>query len=97
LATAIRFAYMDRGEGQVKAPNLRIVNLRLGRNFVFGTRRFEAAFDTFNLLNAGTDQQFLNGGNQLYSSNYARRPDGSFLGVNRQPPRSGQLTVRYVF
>lgn len=97
LATAIRFAYGDRGEGQIKAPNLRIVNLRLGRNFVFGTRRFEAAFDTFNLLNAGTDQQFLNGGNQLYSSNYARRPDGSFLGVNRQPPRSGQLTVRYVF
>ena len=82
--------------GQIKAPNLKILNLRLGRNFVLGRRRFEAAFDTFNLLNAGSDQQFLNGGNQLFSANYAARPDGSFLGVNRQPPRSGQLTVRYV-
>ena len=97
LATVIRFANADRGAGQIKAPNLKILNLRLGRNFVFGRRRFEAAFDTFNLLNAGTDQQFLNGGNQLYSTNYAARPDGSFLGVNRQPPRSGQVTVRYVF
>ena len=97
LATAIRFANADRGIGQIKAPNLKILNLRLGRNFVLGRRRFEAAFDTFNLLNAGSDQQFLNGGNQLFSANYAARPDGSFLGVNRQPPRSGQLTVRYVF
>jgi hypothetical protein len=97
LATAIRFAYADRGQGQIKAPNLKILNLRVGRHFIFGSRRFEVAFDTFNLLNADTDQQFLNGGNQLYSSNYAERPDGSFLGVNRQPPRSGQLTVRYVF
>jgi len=97
LATAIRFANADRGAGQIKAPNLKILNLRLGRNFVFGRRRVEAAFDTFNLLNAGSDQQFLNGGNQLYSANYAARPDGSFLGVNRQPPRSGQATVRYVF
>jgi hypothetical protein len=97
LATTIRFAYADRGTGQIKAPSLRILNLRIGRHFVLGRRRLEAAFDTFNLLNAGSDQQFLNGGNQLYSSNYAARPDGSFLGVNRQPPRSGQLTVRYVF
>ena len=97
LGTAIRFANADRGICQTKAPNLKILNLRLGRNFVLGRRRFEAAFDTFNLLNAGSDQQFLNGGNQLFSANYAARPDGSFLGVNRQPPRSGQLTVRYVF
>jgi hypothetical protein len=97
LATTIRFARATRGDGQIKAPFLNVLNVRIGRNFVFGTRRFEAAFDMFNLLNGATDQQFFDGGNQLYSSNYALKADGSFFGVNRQPPRAGQVTVRFVF
>jgi hypothetical protein len=97
LATTIRFAYPTRGDGQIKANYLKVINLRAGRTFAFGQRRFEAAFDIFNLLNGAVDQQFLDGGNQLYSSNYALKPDGSFFGVNRQPPRAGQLTVRCLF
>jgi hypothetical protein len=97
LATTIRFAYPTRGDGQLKAPYLKVVDVRLGRNFAFSTRRLEVSFDIFNLLNSDADQQFFNGGNQLYSSNYALQRDGSFLGTNRQPPRSGQFTVRYGF
>ncbi|MBI1872260.1 MAG: TonB-dependent receptor [Acidobacteria bacterium] len=96
LATTIRFAGKDRGDKQIKAPYLNVINLRVGRNFGFGSRRLETAFDVFNLLNAGTDQQFFDGGNQLYSSNYAIRDD-KFFGVNRQPPRQGQFTVRFTF
>jgi hypothetical protein len=96
LATTIRFAGKDRGDQQVKAPYLNVLNLRIGRNFRFGATKLETAFDIFNLLNAGTDQQFFDGGNQLYSSNYAIK-DGEFFGVNRQPPRQGQLTIRFSF
>jgi hypothetical protein len=97
LATTIRFAYADRGQGQIKAPYLNVLNVRIGRNFSFGARRLETAFDIFNLFNGATDQQFFDGGNQIYSSNYALTSHGSFYGVNRQPPRGGQLTVRAVF
>jgi hypothetical protein len=96
LATTIRFAGKDRGDQQVKAPYLNVLNLRLGRNFRFGSRRLETAIDIFNVMNADTDQQFFDGGNQLYSSNYAIQ-NGTFFGVNRQPPRQGQVTLRFSF
>ncbi len=50
----------------------------------------------FNLFNADTDQQFFDGGNQQYSSNYAIK-DGEFFGVNRQAPRQGQVAMRFAF
>ena len=90
LATTIRFAGKDRGDKQIKAPYLNVLNLRVGRNFSLGARKIETSFDVFNVLNADTDQQFFDGGNQLFSSNYAVK-DGAFFGVNRQPPRQGQL------
>jgi Carboxypeptidase regulatory-like domain/TonB dependent receptor len=96
LATTIRFAGKDRGDGQIKAPYLNVLNVRVGRNFRFGSRRLDVAFDVFNVLNGDTDQQFFDGGNQLYSSNYAIQ-NGEFYGVNRQPPRQGQLTLRFSF
>ena len=96
LATTIRFAHANRGEGQIKAPYLNLVNLRVGRIFTFGKRKLDVSFDVFNLFNADTDQQFFDGGNQLYSSNYAIK-DGEFFGVNRQPPRQGQVTMRFAF
>jgi hypothetical protein len=96
LATTIRFAHRNRGEGQIKAPYLNVVNLSVGRIFNFGARKLNVSFDVFNLLNADTDQQFFDGGNQLYSSNYAIQ-DGEFFGVNRQPPRQGQVTMRFTF
>jgi hypothetical protein len=105
LATTIRFcgsptlpcsANPTRGEGQIKAPNLIIWNMRFGKDFKFGgPNRFTAAVDVVNLLNADADQQFQTGGNQLYSPNFAIKADGSFLGQTRQPPRSFQLSFRY--
>ena len=96
LATPIRFAHANRGEGQIKAPYLNVVNLRVGRIVNFGKRKLDVSCDVFNLLNAAADQQFFDGGNQLYSSNYAIN-DGVFFGVNTQPPRQGQVTMRFTF
>lgn len=97
LATTIRFAYGDRGEGQVEGPAIVSWNARVGRDFRFGARQVEVAVDVFNITNRGAVQAFLGGGNQLYSPNFAKRPDGSFIGSTVQPPRSAQLSVRFVF
>jgi hypothetical protein len=97
LATTIRFANSNRGEGQIQGPAIVAWNARVGRDFRFGARRLEAAFDVFNITNRGAVQSFLAGGNQTYSPNFARRPDGTFIGSSVQPPRSGQVTVRFVF
>jgi hypothetical protein len=97
LATTIRFAYSDRGEGQIKAPNLVVWNLRFGKTFSFRGQSVEAAVDIFNVTNRGAAQQFLGGGNQLYSANYAVAPDGSFRGTSLQFARSSQLLLRYTF
>jgi len=96
LATTIRFADANRGEGQIKAPYLNLVNLRVGRIFRVAKRTLDVSFDVFNLFNGDTDQQFFDGGNQLYSSNYAIK-DGEFFGVNRQAPRQGQVSLRFAF
>jgi hypothetical protein len=67
------------------------LNLRLGRNFPVGSRRLETAIDLFNIANAGADQDFRNpGANQQFSPQYT-------LTMSRQPPRSGQVMVRFVF
>lgn len=97
LATTIRFANGDRGEGQIEGPAIIAWNARVGRDFKMGSRRFEASLDVFNITNRGAVQTFLGGGNQTYSPNFAKRADGSFIGSSVQPPRSAQFTVRFVF
>lgn len=97
LATTVRFAYGDRGEGQLEGPAIVAVNARIGRDVRIGSRRIEAALDVFNITNRGAVQSFLGGGNQTYSPNFARRPDGTYIGSSVQPPRSAQLTLRFVF
>jgi hypothetical protein len=98
LATTIRFAFPTRGEGQIKAPNLIIWNIRAGRDFTLGGRKFDIGVDVINVTNRHADQQFQGGGNQLYNTtNYAIAPDGSFRGQTRQAPRSAQLSLRYAF
>ncbi len=84
LATTHRFAYATRNDGQIEAPNLIMWNLRVGRSLKFGTRSFQANLDVFNVTNRGADQQFLTGGNQLGTPNYAIAADGSFNGASRQ-------------
>jgi hypothetical protein len=98
LATTIRFAFPTRGEGQIKAPNLIMWNIRVGRDFAFGARKLSVGFDVINVTNRAADQQFQGGGNQQYNTtNYAIAPDGSFRGQTRQGPRSGSLSIRYAF
>jgi TonB-dependent receptor-like protein len=98
LATTIRFAYATRGDGQIKAPNLLIWNVRVGRDFLIAGRKFDIGLDIINVPNRDADQQFQSGGNQLYNTtNYAIAPDGSFRGQTRQAPRSAQLSLRYQF
>ena len=90
LATTIRFAFPTRGEGQLKSAPINVWNVRLGRNFQFGTRRLETAVDIFNVINAGEFQAWNAGSNQLYSSNYN-------IGQQRQQPRAAQLWLRFAF
>jgi len=97
LATTIRFVGPTRGDGQLQADALSMLNLRAGKDFKFGNQRLELAFDVFNALNGNTFQQFKSGGNQTYSSNYGIAADGSMQGQSRQFARSGQFSVRYAF
>jgi hypothetical protein len=90
LATAIRFAYPTRSDGQFELPPLQYANFRIGREFKLQTYRFGVNLDMFNLPNLGKYQGFLSGANQLYSSNYG-------LGGEVQPPRSVQLELRFIF
>jgi hypothetical protein len=97
LATTIRFATGNRGEGQIEGPAIVAWNARVGRDLRFGSRRLEVSLDVFNITNRGAVQSFLGGGNQTYSPNFALRPDGTYIGSSVQPPRSGQLNLRFVF
>lgn len=98
LATTIRFANATRGDGQIKAPNLIIWNVRAGKDFKVAAQHLNIAVDIINVLNHDADQQFQTGGNQLYNTtNYAIAPDGSFRGQTRQPPRAAQISFRYMF
>jgi Carboxypeptidase regulatory-like domain/TonB-dependent Receptor Plug Domain/TonB dependent receptor len=97
LATTVRFAYANRGEGQVQAPAQHLLGLRLGKQIKLRSTGLEIAVDVLNLLNSDADQEFLGGGNQLYSPNFAAAPDGSFRGQSRVFPRSLQLSARLTF
>jgi hypothetical protein len=97
LYSAIRFVGPTRGDGQLEADALQVLNLRFGKNFRFGNQKLEVAYDIFNALNGDTFQQFKSGGNQLYSANYGRNADGTMQGQSRQFARAGQLSVRFAF
>jgi hypothetical protein len=91
LATAWRFAYATRSDGQVLNEATRYLQLNLGREFTLGgARRFEASLGMFNVFNTGAYTQWNDGANQLNSPNYLSR-------FNRHPPRAFQLSFRYKF
>ena len=59
LATRIRFYYPTRGEGQVKAPDVHTINVKVGKMFVLGPRAsLELSANVFNLLNAGNYTEY---------------------------------------
>jgi len=91
LATAWRFAYATRSEGQILNEATRYLQLNLGREFNLGaTRRIEASLGIFNVFNTGAYTQWNDGANVLNSPLYLSR-------FNRHPPRAAQMTFRYKF
>jgi hypothetical protein len=90
LATVIRFAYPNRGEGQLRTPHFHTWNVRVGRRFSAGRITWDGAFDLFNATNNGADLGFQSGANQTYSPLFG-------VTMFRQLPRSGQVTLRMTF
>ncbi len=90
LATAWRFAYGTRSDGQVRNETARFLQLQLGRDFRFGDRAVQATLGIFNVFNTGAHTQWNDGANQLNNPNYLSR-------FNRHPPRAFQLTLGYKF
>jgi hypothetical protein len=93
LATRIRFYHKDRGDGQVKAPDVYTLNLKVGRTFGTGTgREVEVAANIFNALNGGDYTEYARtGANRIYN------PQNFLTYTNPQTPRALQLeaTVRF--
>jgi hypothetical protein len=87
LATRIRFYHPTRGEGQVKAPDVHTLNLKVGRTFSAGAgRSVEVAANIFNVLNGGDYTEYARtGANRIYNQQ-------NFLTyTNPQTPRALQL------
>ncbi len=90
LATTYRFAYKDRGTGQIFCPWLIQWNTLVGREFKLTDRQsVEADLNIYNITNNGAGQQFVNG-NNISSATF-----GSLQNV--QLPRSAQISLRYHF
>jgi hypothetical protein len=91
LATAWRFAYGTRSEGQVLNEATRYLQLNVGREFHLGTQqRVEANLGIFNVFNTGAHTQWNDGANILNGPLYLSR-------FNRHPPRAFQISFRYKF
>jgi hypothetical protein len=90
LATTYRFAYKDRGTGQIYCPWLLQWDGVVGRSFrITDHQSIEADLNIYNIANGGTAQQFVNGNNKASST------FGTLQNV--QLPRSAQFSVRYTF
>jgi hypothetical protein len=106
LATTVRFAYSDRGTGQLQAPTLLFWDSRLSKTFkISDSKNFEVGANITNITNNATQQEFLGGSsttastgsNQIGSINFAYNAQGVFQGQNRQAARAFQLTGKFVF
>ncbi len=87
LATRNRYVYSNRGEGQVQAPTINTLGLKVGKVLKFQRYEVEVSGNAFNLLNGGNYTQYsYNSAYQSWSSNF-------LLMVNQQPARAFQLTV----
>jgi hypothetical protein len=90
LATTYRFAYANRGQGQIWCPWLIQWDAVGGREFHISEHQsILTELNIYNLLNKGAAQQFVNG-NNIASSTF-----GSLQNI--QLPRSAQVSVRYSF
>jgi hypothetical protein len=93
LATRMRFAYSTRGDGQVMAPAVKTLGLKIGKKVnLTRVHSIEVAGNIFNILNAGDYTQYnYNGANEQFNTaNYLQMR-------NQQPARALQATVVYRF
>jgi hypothetical protein len=90
LATAWRFAYGTRSDGQTLNETARYLQLNLNRSLRFGSRSIETGLGIFNVFNTGAHTQWNTGANRLNTSLYEAR-------FNRHPPRAAQVTVGVKF
>ncbi len=91
LATTYRFAYANRGIGQIWCPWLYQFNTLVGREFRITDRQsIEADLNVYNILNEASAQQFVNGNNKSATATFGTTQ-------NIQVPRSGQISLRYKF
>jgi hypothetical protein len=87
LATRNRYVFSNRGEGQVQAPMITTVGLKVGKVLRYQRYQVEVAGNFFNVLNGGDYTQYsYNSAYQSWSSNF-------LLMVNQQPARAFQLTI----
>jgi len=88
LATRNRFVYGTRGEGQILAPAVKTLGLKVGKIVrLGGSREFELSGTIFNILNAGYFHQYT------YSTAYATWSSNFLQMRSRQNPRALQLTM----
>jgi hypothetical protein len=88
LSTRNRFVYDTRGEGQIQAPAVKTLGLKIGKVFRFANaRQVEVAGSLFNLFNAGGFHQFT------YSTAWATYSPNFLQMRSRQNPRALQLTI----
>lgn len=92
LATRMRFVYPTRGDGQVMAPAVKTLGLKVGKIIALGgSRQAEIAANVFNILNAGDYTQYnYSGASEVFNPNYLQMR-------NQQPARALQMTVVYRF
>ena len=93
LSTRSRYLFATRGDGQVMAPAVKTLGLKIGKKIPLGgTRSAEIAANVFNVLNAGDYTQYnYNGADEIFNTaNYLQMR-------NQQPARAMQLTMVFRF
>lgn len=92
LSTRMRFVNATRGEGQVQAPAIKTLGLKLGKSVrLGGSREVELAANLFNLLNDGNYSQYnYSGANEKFNPNFLQLR-------NQQPARGFQATAVFRF
>jgi hypothetical protein len=92
LSTRMRFVNGTRGDGQVMAPAVKTLGVKIGKRFGLGRdRQIEAAANFFNLMNAGDFTQYnYSGASEMFNPNFLQMR-------NQQSARALQATLVYRF
>lgn len=89
LATRIRFQGATRAEGQIKAPDVHTIGLKIGKRVSLGRGRdIEGSLDIYNLLNSGDYTEYARTG-----PNRAYNPASYLTYTNPQTPRAAQVSL----